>query len=217
MDARFYWTYCPESATAQDRSLVCSLPQRSPNRCQRCWLSVLSDYDDSYLLHRMGAVDLQTHCRLFSNRKRKHLPQPQRTRKGPVYLGSSEGCCLSTRTSTSFVIQRSCGTRERNFSFPCQGFSLNVCAAIADANSLPKAEASSMFTRETTNWPGSAGCWPVTNMDGDTPMSRFAAARYPSITHGSSASQFALPRRRARSEFFRQRCIRSTLPLCCGW
>ena len=33
----------------------------------------------------------------------------------------------------------------RNFSSPCQGFSLNVCAAIADANSLPKAEASSMF------------------------------------------------------------------------
>ena len=66
VDARFSWTYCPESATAQDRSLVCSLPQRPPNRCQRCWLSVLSDYGDPYLLRRMGAVDLRTHCRLCS-------------------------------------------------------------------------------------------------------------------------------------------------------
>ena len=66
VDARFSWTYCPESATAQDRSLVCSLPQRSRNRCQRCWLSVLSDYGDPYLLHRTGAVDLRTHCRLCS-------------------------------------------------------------------------------------------------------------------------------------------------------
>ena len=32
----------------------------------------------------------------------------------------------------------------------------------------------------------------------------------------NSASQFARPSRRARSEFFKHRCIRSTLPLCCG-
>ena len=66
VDARFSWTYCQESATALDRSLVCSLSQRSPNRCQRCWLYVLSDYGDPYLLHRTGAVDQRTHCRLCS-------------------------------------------------------------------------------------------------------------------------------------------------------
>ena len=68
VDARFSWTYCPESATALDRSLVCSLSQRSLSRCQRCWLSVLSDCRDPYLLHRKGGVDqiLRTHCRLCS-------------------------------------------------------------------------------------------------------------------------------------------------------
>ena len=66
MGAQFSWTYCRESATALDRSLVCSLSLRSPNRCQRCWLSVLSDYSDPYRLHKTGAVDLRTHCRLCS-------------------------------------------------------------------------------------------------------------------------------------------------------
>ena len=160
MDARFSWTYCPESATAQDHSLVCSLPQRSPNRCQRCWLSVLSDYGDPYLLHRTGAVDLRTHCRLCSPTANGSIcPSGEERGKGRcTWVRVKAAVYPPEQLSTSFVIQRSCGTRARNFSFPCQGFSLNVCAAIADANSLPKAEASSMFARDTTNWPGSAGC-----------------------------------------------------------
>ena len=59
-----------------------------------------------------------------------------------------------------------------------------------------------MLDRSTTNWPGKAGCGPVTSSDGDTPVSRLAAARNPSITYGNSANQFGLPRSLARSEFF---------------
>ena len=56
------------------------------------------------------------------------------------------------------------------------------CAAVADANSLPNAEASSTLAHWTINWLDNAGCCPVTIKDGETPVSMFAAARSPSIT-----------------------------------
>ena len=158
MDALFSWTYCRESATALDRSLGCFLSQRSSNRCQRCWLSVLSDYSDPYRLHKTGAVDLRTHCRLCSPTANGSIcPSGVERGKDRCTWVRVKADAYLPETRTCFVVQRSCGTRVRNFCFPCQGFSLNVCAAIADANSLPKAEASSMFARDTTNWPGSAG------------------------------------------------------------
>ena len=64
----------PQSRSSEKKAGNCSgsftgsfpLSPRSPNRCQRCWLSVLSDYSDPYRLHKTGVVDLWTHCRLCS-------------------------------------------------------------------------------------------------------------------------------------------------------
>ena len=159
------WAHSSLGPTAESRQLlwivhwfVLSLRDRRTDVSVVGCLSCLTTATRIVFIKRAQSIYGHIVVSVLQPQTEAFAPAAQNAERRPVYLGSSEGCSLSTRTSTCFVVQRSCGTRVRNFSFPCQGFSLNVCAAIADANSLPKAEASSMFAHETTNCPGSAGC-----------------------------------------------------------
>ena len=123
------WTHGSLGSTAESRQLlwivhwfVLFLSDRRTDVSVVGYLSSLTTSTGIFAMKRRSRF-ADTLSSLFANRKRKYL---RRTRKGPVYLSSSEGCSLSTRTSTCFVLQISCGTRVRNFSFPCQGFSLKA-------------------------------------------------------------------------------------------